>query len=152
MKKSEFKKSITPVRPSSFLHYRDFLRSIFKTVLQIRPDMSYSDFSQLCGLPASNVIDHIIKGRRPLSQKASVKISEAFGLKGLERSFFLSLVQYNNSSSAAEADKYLKKILEVKSKLLKSPVNKMEMEYFSKWYNTVIGEMTRLNHFKSDPE
>ncbi len=103
------------------------------------------------GFSATAVMQHITQGRRPLSPKAAEKIVKALKLRSVERRYLLLLVEYCNTNSNAARERAFDGLLELKDKVLASETDRNELEYFTKWYHVIIGEMTRLAGFDPDP-
>ena len=152
MKKGDIKKIALICNPSKFLDYRKFLAALYEQSTQIDSALTYKQFAELLGFPASNVLDHVIKGRRPLSTKGGERINRSLYLKASERDYLLELIQYTNSRSSTERDAAFENMLSLKDKALPEDLSKSELEYFTEWYHMVIGEMTKLVNFNSDPE
>jgi uncharacterized protein (TIGR02147 family) len=149
--KRDFREELVKISPSKFLHYRDYLRELFQKSKELKEDITLAFFAEVLLLPRSNVVAHIIKGRRPLSAKACEKIIKALAPKPVERRYLRRLVAYNNMKDSRTRDESFQSLLALKEQIVSSTIDKREIQYYADWYNVVIGEMARLPDFDSDP-
>ena len=150
--KSELQKFAKKTSPSQYMAYREFLAELFRQAKAADESLTYARFAELLGFPPSNVIDHIIKGRRPLSLKNAGRIAESLRLSAKEQKYLFALVEYLHATSIAKREAALSRVFDIKEKVLPDKLSKLELEYFTAWYHPVIGEMTRLPEFESDPQ
>ncbi len=151
MKKTLLMKITEEVKPSSFLDYKNYLATLFALLKKHTEGYSYMKFAEDLGFSATNVLSHIIQGRRPLTTKSAEVIARSLNLRGVERLYFFTLVDYINAKVPDDKDGHFKKICDLKKEVLAAPIEKEALSYFSEWYHPVIGEMTRLPTFESDP-
>jgi uncharacterized protein (TIGR02147 family) len=142
------------ILPSSFLDYRQYLASVYAVMKDSQSNRTYSyqKFASDLGFGPTTVIHQIVKGYRPLSQKAAEKIVKALNLKGSERRYFLKLVDYCNAKRASVRDVLLGELIELKNKVLPNSFDKDCLDFFSEWFHPVIHELVGFSDFKYDPE
>lgn len=139
------------VLPSRYLEYRDYLQAVYTHLKDHLTKYSYVQFAEDLGLSRSNVAYLIIKGQRPLTNKAGEKIAEHLVLSGLEKNYFRILVQYKNAATAQQQEELFQKLVALKSQTLTSINLKSQLDFFSEWYHIAIYELIALPSFQSDP-
>jgi len=137
---------------SKFLDYRDYLKALYVFLKAELRGYSYLRFAEDLGFSRTNVLHLIIQGRRPLTSKAAAKITAALGLLGMQKSYFATLVQYQNERDPRRREELFGALLEMKSKTLVSTAAKAQLEFFSEWFHPAIFEMTNMDEFRSDPK
>lgn len=137
--------------PSDYLDYRAFLADLYAAAKASDPSYTYERFGGEIGLSQSNVVNHIIKGRRPLTREAAGRVCSKVGIQGVQRRYFLTLVSYINESDDAARDELFHKLFEIKRQTLGDTLLAEKLTYFSKWYYPVIGELARCKDFSTDP-
>ena len=151
MKKNEFVALAHQVSPTGFLDYRQWLDALYKLLKNSVASYSYSRFAADLGFSSSNVLHHVIKGRRPLTTAACLKIAGTLRLGNLETSYLKYLVAYNNSDNEIERHDTLQMLLDLQHRLVDDTAGRHRLEFFKKWYHPVIAELARLENFSSDP-
>ena len=95
MDKSALKKACNEVvRPSEYLDYREFLDALYHALKESNPEYTYFDFAEDAGLGHNNLMNALIRGRRPLTLKTGKRIVAGLGLVGRERQYFEALVEH----------------------------------------------------------
>ena len=151
MKKVEFKKIVSEIKPSGFTDYRLYFKKVYHRLKNHISPFSYDKFTELCGLGQNNVMYHIIHGSRPLSVKNARKIADCFGLKGDERSYLVRLSEYQNSEDSAKRQKTFQDLLKTKAKCLGSRWDEQSLEFFNHWYHGAVYELLRFDASSDDP-
>lgn len=139
------------VFPSRHLEYQTYLKAVYTYLKENLPSYSYIQFAEDLGLSRSNVAYLIIKGQRPLSNKAGERIATQLDLCGREKNYFRLLVQYKNAANAHQQDELFQKLVALKSQTLESVDLKSQLDFFNEWYHIAIYELASLPHFRSDP-
>jgi len=150
--KSLLLKAGSSTQVTRYLSYRDYLSDTYQFVKEKADAYSFLQFAEDLGFSKTNVIRLVIAGKRPLSSKASDKVAKALGLKGVERKYWLAMVQYNNERLPAEREKQFKKLMAQKQKDMPQEIDQKYLEYFTEWYYPVIREVISLGGFDGDPE
>ena len=75
--KTLMKEAAVEAHPAEYLHYRDYLREVYKRVKAELSSYSWLQFAEDLGFSRTNVIHLVIQGKRPLSAKAAEKVVEA---------------------------------------------------------------------------
>lgn len=142
----------TEILPSAYLDYRLYLATLYERCKRELSPYSYGKFADHLGFGATTVMHQIVSGRRPLTTKAAERIVKALGLTGMERRYFLALVEYGNAKNAARRTALFETMLDLKRNTLPTELDKDVLSYFSEWYHPVIRELAGTKSFKSDPE
>lgn len=141
--------ALVPV--ARYLDYRGYLQAIYLHMKEVTGTYSYIQLASDLGYSATNVVHLIIKGKRKLTAKAAQKVVLALGLRGTDRQYFETLVEYNNGTDALTREGLFKRLLALKARTLSTPLEQSQLEYYSEWYHPVIREMVGMPEFKSDP-
>jgi uncharacterized protein (TIGR02147 family) len=152
LKKKIFENLPEELTVSKFLDYKNYLRSIFLHIKKSDPKYKLETFSKSLGFSSTNIASQYVNGTRKLSVKAAKTIATSLGLKGDHRKYFLTLVEYNNSTDVKESEKYFDSLYTLKGKINNKGDVADQMAYYSNWYIPIIGEMARLDGFSSTPE
>lgn len=152
MKRSEFKNLAGKVDISKHLDYKEWLTEIYLTLKAAKGSYTYSNFAEDLGFPPSNVIDHIMKGRRNLTLKSAQRIMESLSQNANEKAYLSELIIFNNSTDEKKGRDALRKMFALKDKFTEKDEDKLSLKFFSAWYHPVICEMSRLEDFSPNPE
>ena len=133
------------------LEIREYLEAVYQMLKSKRESYSYLQFAEDLGFSKTNVIYLIIRGRRNLSVKASVKIANSLKFKRDEKYYFRTLMEYYNSRSSEAREQLFKKLIGIKTRFVDADLSKIQLEFYNEWFHVVICEMTQLDNFKSDP-
>ncbi len=152
MKQKHFKDTNETVFPSSFLDYKDYLRTYYAHLKLLVGRYSYFQFADDVGFGATGIIHQMIQGRRALTRHNGSKLAEGLGIKGIERRYLLLLIEYTNLRAPAQRQTVFQRMWQLKRETIKDAHDQATLEYFSQWYHPVIREMTAFDDFSSDPE
>ncbi len=104
-------------------------------------EFSFRKFSATAGFTSPNFLILLMKGERNLSEESAVKIAAAFGLEKLQKTFFISLVKYNQAKTSSEKYLLAGELLKLRSKNNLYFIRSSEFEYYSYWINIAIREL-----------
>ncbi len=135
--------------PSSFLDYREFIASLYKTIKQNQKKYSWIQMSGDLGLSRSNVLHLIVRGKRPLTEKAGQKMISSLHITGKQKKYLTILIKWQNCRKEEERSSLFKELMSLKTKLIPEKSRNV-LEFFSEWYHTAIYQMTWLDHFQYD--
>lgn len=152
MSKSEFQRLAQQIKPSRFIDYKNYLKELYLHLKQHYGRYSYIKFTEELGLGHCNAMYLIIHGKRPLTLKAAKKIIQSLGIVGVERQYFLKLVEVSKVSDPAERDKAFDALLTVKSRALPRDVDKDHLKFYTEWYHGAILELLGQANASDDPE
>jgi uncharacterized protein (TIGR02147 family) len=141
------------VSVSRFLDYKEYLQAVYEAIKQELGKYSYLNFSDDLGFSKTNVLHLIIKGKRPLTSKAAVRIADILQLGSKDRKYFEDLVAYHNSRDSVERELLFQDLLELKTKEVRSEDALLaQLEFFSEWYHSAIYELCFTQNFSSEPK
>jgi uncharacterized protein (TIGR02147 family) len=150
MKKSTAKNILIQIKPSGFMDHKSYLSSVYQYLKKQDQSYTYLKFACDLGFSATNILNHIIQGRRKLSVNAGEQIARALYLPRQEKKYFLALIRYYNSKDSKNQEECFEELYAIKGRELPSSIDQENLKYFSKWYYPVIGELARLEDFQSD--
>jgi len=138
--------------PSHYLDYKDFLRSLQDEVAKEVGRYTYQQFSRDLGLEFDNAAYVVLHGLRRLNEQQAKKIVANLAIKGNERRYFFSLLEYTNCRDEQQREPLLQQLINIKSDSIDSDHERLFLRFFSEWYHSVIFEMIGLEAFQSDPK
>lgn len=145
-------RAATKVSVTDYLDYRLFLAAVYEGKKTSERTYSYQQFAKDLGFNSTNVMHQIIRGHRPLTNKAAAKISGSLGLKHKDRQYFLALVAYANAKKSEDKQDKFDALLAIKKETLADAVDQDTFDYFSEWYHPVIWELVGTKGFVADPD
>ena len=135
-----------------FLSVQELLAYIYSERKKQTKPYSYRIFSSELGFGESNYMHLICTQRRQLSLRSAHLVASRLGLHGERRTWFLSLVEHTAGRDQAQRSEGIEKAYEARRKTLTSELSRDEMEFFGKWYHSVIRELASHDEFSSDPK
>ena len=130
---------------------RSFLALVYAEAKAIDSTYSYVKMSADLGLGSTNA-HNIITGKRPLTSKAAMKICDALGITGVQKKYFLTLVQQERATSVGERDEAFQTRVRLKQKILPNDLDRRQLAFFDQWYHAAILEILRLDGAEDSPE
>ena len=101
------------------------------------------------GSSSSGWFSDILKARQNLAGTQLIKLISLLNLSQKEADYFESLVQFNQSASLAEKNRYYRKLISFRDPQSKI-VGQDRFEYYSKWYYSAIQELLFFHDFRGD--
>ncbi len=138
------------IQPSQFVDYRQYLQGVYMGLKKEGIKISYASLGDYLGLSKSNAINHIIKGRRPLSKKAAESVAKALHLTGKQKRYFIAMVEYHNEKKASKKSELFYELYELKEKITSGTGQEHLLKYFSTWEIPVIGELAKCGDLKEN--
>ncbi len=127
-----------------------YLERIYQHVKSQCESYSYIQFAYDLGFSGTNVIHQVIRGYRKLTLKSAKKISTALELKGTQKKFFETLVEYRNEVASVKRDEIFSRLVELKMEVLESVNDQRWLRFFSMWYYQIVLEILALDEFQND--
>ncbi|HYX38534.1 MAG TPA: TIGR02147 family protein [Oligoflexus sp.] len=140
------------VSVTRYLDYREYLQAIYLALKNELGSYSYLSYAEDLGFSKTNVVHLIIKGKRPLTDKAADRISSALDMRSNERKYFEQLVSFQNSHDAIEREMLMQNLLHYKNKDVQSEESHDQLEFFTEWFNVAIYELALTPYFTEDPK
>lgn len=152
MTKVELRRLASQIKPTSFKTATDYLAAVYKVLKDARDDYSYVRYTQDLGFGDCNALLLIINGTRPLTLKGAQKIISALEITGVQRKYFLELVQASRSRDLSTREQSFERLVELKSQALVKTLDRSQLEFFSHWYHGAILELLGLDGSEDDPQ
>ncbi len=151
MSKVDIRRIAESLAPSSFLDAKDYLGAVYQALKANIPQYSYNRFTEDMGFGNCNAMYLIVRGLRPLTIKGAQKIIAALGLTGVERKFFLKLVEAQRLGGSSEREAAFDRLVELKTKALPTALDRRQLAFYNNWYNAAILELLSLPDASDDP-
>ena len=136
---------------TGFLDCIQYLEKVYSFVKDNRENYSYIQFASDLGFSGTNVLHQILRGYRKLTLKTAKKLTTAMHLKGVQKRYFETLVEYRNEISSIKRDEIFAHLIELKRETLKSEDDQKWLEFFSTWYHPIVLETLQLDNCKNNP-
>jgi uncharacterized protein (TIGR02147 family) len=147
--KTRLKDIVRSLNVTDHQDYRDFLSLIYSACKAEDNSYSYIRFSTDIGVGSTNS-HSLIVGRRNLTIKAAEKICQALGMTGVQKRYFLNLVEQKRAKSTGARDAVFEERLALRQRLLPTELDKRQLAFFEHWYHAAILEVLRLDFAKDD--
>lgn len=151
MTKSQMKEIARSLKVTDHPDYRAFLALIYAEAKARDPSYSYVRMSDDLGVGSTNA-HSVINGRRPLTAKAATKICAALGLAGVQKRYFLALVNQERAKSMAEREEAFTERLALRQRILPTELDRKQLAFFEQWYHSAILELMRLEDAEDNAE
>jgi uncharacterized protein (TIGR02147 family) len=135
----------------SYTDYRSFIKDHCEDLRKEKPFFSYRYIAQKAELKSSGFISWVVSGKRTISLKLAHKICTIFKLGKRETDYFLLLVNHNQSTSGAERQHYLDRMLAFRSTRTEI-VHRDQDQYYSKWYYAAIRELVAISNISDEQD
>ena len=149
LSKTKLREIVRSLNVTDHSDVRDFLALVFAAAKAEDPSYSYVRFSEDLGVGSANA-QSIIAGRRKLTLKAAERLCEALAMTGVQKRYFLNLVEQKRAKSATERDAIFDERLELRQRLLPTELDRRQLAFFEHWYHAAILEILRLEEAKDD--
>lgn len=151
VRREALRREVARAAPTRYLDYRTWLGDLYLWTKRALGAYSYVQFSGDIGFGENNVAHLVVRGKRALSLKALSRLCDVLALKGTERQYLELLVRYCNSRKSREREELFERMLALKTRVLASPLEQGQLEYYSEWWHPVVREMVGMAGFSSDP-
>ncbi len=132
----------------SYMSYRAYVRDWYETKKRSRAGFSFRKFSSVLGLKSPNFMQLVLSGQRNVSTELAEKLCEVMKLKSAERSFFLSLVDFEQARSPEDVSRAEKLLLVARKRLVTSHIDRAREKVVSEWYHLLVRELVFLPKFQ----
>ena len=149
LSKTKLREIVRSLNVTDHSDYCDFLALVFAAAKAEDPSYSYVRFSEDLGVGSANA-QSIIVGRRKLTLKAAERLCEALTMTGVQKRYFLNLVEQKRAKSTTERDSIFDERLELRQRLLPTELDRKQLAFFEHWYHAAILEILRLKESKDD--
>jgi uncharacterized protein (TIGR02147 family) len=129
-----------------------FVEAIYRELKALDKDYSYTQFTELLGFGKCNAMYLLVNGFRPLTKKAGDRLVEGLGLSSKRRRYFQALVGAGTAKTAADQQKWVQALIDLKRESAVDELDQDQIEFFSNWHHAVILETLGLSAASDDPE
>ena len=140
------------VKPSGFLDYREYLEARYLFFKSHNPKYTYFEYAEDSGLGHNNLLNALIRGRRPLTPKTCKKLVIHFGLVGKERQYFEALVEHSYARDPVVREQIFRRLVSLKGRLVVNELDRLKLEFFSHWSHAVLLELMSCTDSSLEPE
>lgn len=127
----------------SYTNYREFLRDYLAE--KVENGLSFRCFAKRAKLNSPNYLQLVIRDKKNLSQVSARTVADGIGLKGIEKKFFISLIELEQARESAEKIAILEKIQKYYRQGTSTKIVDGSLQ--SLWLNPIIWEMSNLGGF-----
>jgi uncharacterized protein (TIGR02147 family) len=135
----------------AFEKWEAFVEAVYAELKKIDKDYSYKLFTEQLGFGKCNAMYLLVNGYRPLTKKGGERLIEGLGLSGKRRRYFLALVGAGAAKSAADQEKCVQALVDLKRESAADELDQDQIEFFSHWHHAVILETLGLHSASDDP-
>lgn len=140
-----------PVRAQDYFDYRDYLRDVFAQRKAKDPRLSHRQFARQAGLGSPSYFLMVIGRKRNLTPSSARKFADALKLAGRERTYFETLVAYNQADTLDEKSGRFSELLKLRARAKRlHPLERERFEFLSQWHAVAIYVLVGLPSFRDD--
>lgn len=132
-------------------NFREYIKDYYSHSKEFNKKFSFRFFARLAGFKSSNFIKLIIDGKSNVSESSALNLAKAMKLSQAEREFFVTLVHYNQATTADDRFRFAKQLLSTHTHRKIYPLKEAIFNYTSKWYLSLLRALVGLKTFKDDP-
>lgn len=133
-----------------YTDYRKYLKELFPEIKKEKPYFSHRYLCRKLGLKSNNFMVLVIQGKRNLSQKMSITLSETLHHSDSEMEYFSSMVEYAQAQDSTQKERWFGKMMEIRRNESSLTIEDHQYEYYSNWYNAPIGELAPIMGYPLD--
>lgn len=132
-----------------YLDYRQFLKDL-TAALKKAKKFNLRSFAKRANIQAPGYLKMVTDGRRNLSEDTAKKFCRALEIEAKEKTYFLTLVVYNQSNHPDEKKQAFDTLIALKPRSEHFLIEKKQNRYFSRHHYVCIREMVTLKDFRED--
>lgn len=133
-----------------YLDFRKFLSDLMQDWKGTRPGFNLRQFIQRAGIKSQGYLKMVIDGDRRLTPAMTEAFCQAFEIKGHDRLYFQTLVDYNQAREPDKKDEFFKLLNELRPRSQRFSLEKRHHRYLTRDYYVTIREMVTLDDFRED--
>jgi uncharacterized protein (TIGR02147 family) len=131
-----------------YLDYRQYLRDFYEEQKKTTSYFSYRYVSRKVGLDAGYLVK-VLQGRLHIPEKYIEAFCSLCTFSKKESSYFKTLINFNRAKSESQIKICFEKLMSFKSPG-KNLVDKLQYEYYRKWYYSAIRSLVGIVSFSGD--
>jgi uncharacterized protein (TIGR02147 family) len=133
----------------SFTDYREFFKTWYAERKNRRPKVTLQSIAEAVGFNSPAHIAMILKNKAKLSGDRALRLAEAMSLNKKESRYFILIVNYNQTKSLHDKNRFLRKMVRF-NRTGTVLLNPDQYEYYQKWYYAAIHDILSFYPFKGD--
>lgn len=149
--KTQLKEIARSLNVTDHSDFRAFLALVYAEAKTRDSSYSYIKLSKDLGMGSTNA-HSVMSGRRPLTLKAAEKVCEALKLTGIQKRYFLTLVQQERAKSTSARDEAFEQRMALKQRVMPNELDRRKLAFFEHWYHAAILEILRLDDAQDSEE
>lgn len=134
-----------------FDDYKNLIKAFIEH-LRGKGEYSNRKFAQEAGFKSHSYLLMVISGKRRLKLEAARKISQGLKLNSQEESYFLKLVEFNQTAEPQRKKELFEDLIELRTNKKPEVVVLDQYDFYSNWYNAVLYEALPLEFEELDIE
>ena len=139
--RSKIRSKALELKIENYLEIEVYITDLYKLCTTEKVVTNWSDLATELGISTKNTLFLIAQKQRRLTEQMAQKICEGLGFQGLRKSYFLALAEYAASMGDENRKKSFKKVLNQKTKFLKSSNSKKPVIFYSDWIIPIVREI-----------
>jgi len=132
------------------MDYRALIKDYHAKQKSIVKSFSYRIFAKKAGYATKTYLIEVTTGRKKLSKKGIIKVSQVMNLTQKEAEYFDVLVNYCHTEVEKEKQGYLMRLNILAGKSNAYNIDMAHFNIFSKWYHVVIRELVTMPDFSGN--
>ncbi len=132
-----------------YLDYRKFLDKVIRERKKENPHFSHRYITQRLGLKSCGYILAVIRGKRKLTEKLILGLSDILKLNARESEYFMQLVKYNDAKTPSEKQSHFERLVKNRRRKCKQLASN-KFRFYEKWYYSAIRELLSVIEFSGD--
>ena len=133
-----------------YIDFRIFLKDFFRLKKEVSPNFSHRQFASALSLSSPSFIAEVIKGKKNLSQKLVIKLSNIIRFSDRDAYYFDLLVKFNQCKSMEEKNHYFEKLSKFRDSRAKT-IHENQYKFYNKWYYSVVWTYFGYNQNEKEP-
>ena len=134
-----------------YMDYRSYLRDYYVDKKSRGRGFSYRAFSRRAELKSPNYLKMVVDGIRNLTPSMAERFARACNLEGEAAMYFVNLVAFNQSNTAAERNTHYQRLTSSRRYRKAHKLDLAHAAYHSTWYLPAIRELAARPDFSDDP-
>lgn len=130
--------------------FKKYLKDLVKEFKKRRSGFNLRDFAKKAGLKTPGLLKMVYDGKRRLTNETREAFAGAFELKGREKLYFETLVNYNQETDPDTKKEHFETLIDLRPRSQKFVKEKKYLRYLTHDYYVTIREMILLDDFKEN--
>ena len=133
-----------------YIDFRLFLKDFFEFKKKSIKKFSYRKLAASLSLSSPSFISEVIKGKKKLSQRLILKLSDLMQLSDRDSEYLELLVKFNQARGMEEKNHYFRQLSKFRSSMAKI-IHTNQYKFYSKWYYPAVWNYFGMNQNETNP-